>query len=63
MLLVLAAGPGPDAAARAEKVEQAAAATDHRRVVLLPGDHDLHAQHPAEVADLIAATADPGFFG
>jgi pimeloyl-ACP methyl ester carboxylesterase len=62
MLLVLATGPGPDAAARAEKVEQAAAATDHGRVVLIPGDHDLHAQHPAEVADLIAATADPGFF-
>ena len=62
MLLVLATGPGPDAAVRAEKVEQAATATDHGRVVLLPGDHDLHAQHPAEVADLIAATADPGFF-
>jgi pimeloyl-ACP methyl ester carboxylesterase len=62
MLLVLATGPGPDAAARAEKVERAAAATDHGRVVLLLGDHDLHAQHPAEVADLIAGTADPGFF-
>jgi pimeloyl-ACP methyl ester carboxylesterase len=63
MLLVLATGPGPDAAARADKVEQAAAAIDQGRVVLLPGDHDLHAQHPDEVADLIAATADPGFFG
>jgi pimeloyl-ACP methyl ester carboxylesterase len=63
VLLVLATGPGPDAAARAEKVEQAAAATDHGRVVLIPGDHDLHAQHPVEIADLIAATADPGFFG
>ena len=62
LLLILAIGPGPDAAARVEKVEQAAAAVERARVVLLPGDHDLHAQHPAEVADLIASTADPGFF-
>jgi pimeloyl-ACP methyl ester carboxylesterase len=63
LLLILATGPGPDAAARVEKVEQAAAVVERARVVLLPGDHDLHAQHPADVADLIASTADPGFFG
>ncbi len=63
MLFVVACGPGPDAAARAEKIEQGAEAIPRSRVVLLQGDHDLHAQHPVEVADLIAATEDPGFFG
>ena len=63
MLFVVACGPGPDAAARAEKIERGAEAIPRSRVVLLQGDHDLHAQHPVEVADLIAATEDPGFFG
>ncbi len=50
----------PDSAARAEKIEQDAGAIPRSRVVLLQGDHDLHAQHPVEVADLIDATEDPG---
>jgi hypothetical protein len=62
MLIVLATGPGPDAATRAENVERAAADIPRSRVERLAGDHDLHAQHPEEVADLIASTADPGIF-
>ena len=62
MLLVLACSPDPEAAARAEKIELEAAAIPRSRVVLLQGDHDLHAQHPAQVAEFITATDDPGFF-
>lgn len=57
-------GPTADprwARAKRDAVERAAAAA--RSVVRwVTGDHDLHAQHPALVAELIDAATRPGFF-
>ena len=41
LLIVAGEGPGPG---------RAAEAGDHVRIVRMAGDHDLHAQHPGEVA-------------
>ena len=60
-VLLLAAGPdAEDEAARAEAVAEldaAAAAMGDARVTWMRGDHDLHAQHPIEVAALLADLA------
>lgn len=44
-------------------VESAAAALERARVRWIVGDHDLHAQHPAVVADLLRGAVADGFFG
>lgn len=65
-VLLLGADPGPGPApgpsgwheAKVLAHDQAAAALRHGRVEWLRGDHDLHAQHPEQVADLLARFAD-----
>ena len=44
------------------EVEQAAAALPRARVRWLDGDHDLHAQHPEQVAELLRTATVDGFF-
>ena len=44
-------------------VDLALAALPRARVAWLDGDHDLHAQHPAELADVMVRTAGDGLFG
>lgn len=51
-------GSGPEPDARRRAVEAVAAANDRVRVTWLHGDHDVHAQHPALVADLLRAFVD-----
>ena len=43
-------------------IEKAEAAIPVVRTHWLTGDHDLHAQHPAEVARLLHHACDPGFW-
>ncbi len=43
-------------------VAQAAAALPNARVHWFTGDHDIHAQHPAELADAMIDMIDNGFF-
>jgi pimeloyl-ACP methyl ester carboxylesterase len=52
--------PGP--IARPGEVQLAARALPRCRVQWVPGDHDLHAQHPDLVAGLVHQAADEGFF-
>jgi pimeloyl-ACP methyl ester carboxylesterase len=62
LMPAVADGQGDDAAARRRAtVEKAAAALARARVREYPGaDHDLHAQHPGEVAaDLLSLAAEP----
>lgn len=60
-VLVLSAGDpaarGRYDVAKREEVDRAARLLRHGRVEWIDGDHDLHAQHPDRVADLVAATA------
>jgi hypothetical protein len=44
-------------------VERATASLKHSVAHWIPGDHDLHAQHPDVVAGLLDAATRPGFFG
>jgi pimeloyl-ACP methyl ester carboxylesterase len=66
-VLLVPADPGPGSDAewdhgRKRHVEEAAAALTSSRLHWMAGDHDLHAQHPDEVAEVLhRATAD-GFF-
>lgn len=66
VMLVPAASPAvPDArwmAAKREEIARAEAGLGMSLTRWMPGDHDLHAQHPAEVAQLIHAAADPSSF-
>ncbi len=48
--------------ARPDEVEAAARALPRCRVHWVPGDHDLHAQHPDVVADLLHEAATEQFF-
>ena len=65
-VLLLGADPGPGPApgpsgwyeAKVLAHDEAAAALRRGRVEWLRGDHDLHAQHPEQVADLLARFAD-----
>lgn len=59
-VLLLGAGPGPDhagddawQAAKARGLAEAQAALPRGRVEWMLGDHDLHAQHPEQVAELL----------
>ncbi|MBW3643270.1 MAG: alpha/beta hydrolase [Actinobacteria bacterium] len=66
VLLVSAEGdPETDstwAADRRRQVEEAAAALPEVRVRWMKGDHDLHAQHPEQVAGLLHDAVVDGFF-
>jgi pimeloyl-ACP methyl ester carboxylesterase len=64
VLLVTADG-GDDAwtASKRKAVAAAEAAIPNVRTHWMVGDHDLHAQHPVEVADLLHAAVVDGFFG
>lgn len=45
-----------------DSVQRAAASLKNSVVRWVPGDHDLHAQHPDVVAELLDAASNPGFF-
>lgn len=63
VLLAPADGGAADRAARMRHdVETAAAAIPRARVRWFVGDHDIHAQHPRELADGMLDTAADGFF-
>ena len=59
--LLLGADPGPDAGGWHEEktagIEEAAAALPDATVEWMRGDHDLHAQHPVAVAQLLTELA------
>jgi len=67
-VLLVPADSGPRAgsagwsAAKREAVAAAEAAIPVVRTHWIPGDHDLHAQHPVEVAELLAEAVADGFF-
>ena len=64
-VLLLPAGSGEldeRAQGRASAVEAARAALPNARVHLFVGDHDIHAQHPIEVADVMIDALADGFF-
>ena len=64
-VLLLPAGPaGPDVRgdSRMAAVEAARAALPNARVYPFTGDHDIHAQHPTEVADVMIDALESGFF-
>lgn len=66
VLLVPARHPDGEDPERAQDKEhdvaQAAAAIPRSRVRRFVGDHDIHAQHPDELADVMADLAADGFF-
>jgi hypothetical protein len=64
VLLVPATPAGPDerAVTRVAVVEAARSALRAARVRPFVGDHDIHAQHPTEVADVMIDALDSGFF-
>jgi len=64
VLLLPATPAGGDARAvtRVATVEAARAALSNARVHAFVGDHDIHAQHPTEVADVMIDALDEGFF-
>jgi pimeloyl-ACP methyl ester carboxylesterase len=49
-------------ARKRREVEAAAAALPTARVRWFVGDHDIHAQHPVELADVMATLARDGYF-
>ncbi len=55
-------GPGERTTQKRRDVEAAAAAIPDARVHWFQGDHDIHAQHPNELADVFDACAADGFF-
>ena len=64
-LLLLLADPGDDSVEHNRRAAERAVATDPGRVIVKwfsPGDHDLHVQHPAAVADRLAEAVSNGFF-
>ncbi len=56
------ARPGGRALTRDAEVEAARAGLPTARVHSITGDHDIHAQHPAEVADVMIDAVSDGFF-
>jgi pimeloyl-ACP methyl ester carboxylesterase len=64
VLLVPADTGDPAWTARKRRdVDAAAAALPAARVRWFTGDHDIHAQHPGELADVMVTLARDGFFG
>ncbi|HEV2362360.1 MAG TPA: alpha/beta fold hydrolase [Acidimicrobiales bacterium] len=65
-LLIPAESPGMDSSfstAKRESVSRAIASNSHTRVQWFsPADHDVHAQHPAEVAEVLRQAVSEGFF-
>ena len=66
-VLLVPAGPGPHddglwAHDRGEQVALAASALPIARVQWIDGDHDLHAQHPGQLAELLHGAVVDGFF-
>lgn len=57
-----ASGDPAGADDRRREVEAAVASLPRSRVRWVPGDHDLHAQHPEQVAALLHQCSDEGFF-
>ncbi len=55
-------GDGSSDEDRRRQVEAAAEALPRCRVQWMTGDHDLHAQHPDELAELLHGATDDGFF-
>jgi pimeloyl-ACP methyl ester carboxylesterase len=49
-------------AGKRDAVERAAESLPCSATRWIVGDHDLHAQHPGEVAELLDAATEPGFF-
>ncbi len=47
----------------ANGIETAAVAIPHARVRWFVGDHDVHAQHPHELAGVMLELTTDGFFG
>ena len=66
VLLVPAdAGAGADTERmdrKREDVDRALAALPNARIRWFTGDHDIHAQHPAELADVMIDLVTLGFF-
>ncbi len=63
VLLLPVAGADADREARKHQgVDLALAALPGARVRWFTGDHDIHAQHPAELTDVMLEMADQGFF-
>lgn len=61
LLPALPARPDARSVTRDELVERAQAALARARVRAFTGDHDIHAQHPREVADVMADAVLDGF--
>ncbi|MDQ1396962.1 MAG: esterase [Acidimicrobiaceae bacterium] len=63
-VLLVPAGPGGDAADPEKRsvIEAAERAIPRARTHWMAGDHDIHAQHPVEMADLVAEQVVEGFF-
>jgi pimeloyl-ACP methyl ester carboxylesterase len=55
-------GPGAQTTRKRHEVEAATAAIPDARVRWFQGDHDIHAQHPDELADVFDACVTDGFF-
>ncbi len=65
LLIPADAGDGADderLARKREDVDRALAALPRARVRWFTGDHDIHAQHPAELADVMIECVTGGFF-
>jgi pimeloyl-ACP methyl ester carboxylesterase len=63
VLLVPAAGGDADREAQKRQgVDRALEALPNARLRWFTGDHDIHAQHPAELADVMLDMVDDGFF-
>ena len=64
-VLLAPADTGADERARQKRegVDLAAASLPNARVRWFTGDHDIHAQHPDELADVMIDLVAEGFFG
>jgi hypothetical protein len=51
----------PRAGTRQPSIDEALATLPKARLRPFVGDHDIHAQHPAEVADVMIDALDDGF--
>ncbi len=64
-VLLVPAGPAERHGREAQRdaaIERARATLAHARVHPIAGDHDIHAQHPTEVADVMIDALSDGFF-
>jgi pimeloyl-ACP methyl ester carboxylesterase len=62
LLVPVAGGDAEREALRRQGVELALATLPDARVRWFAGDHDVHAQHPTELADVLIEMVDGGFF-